>query len=572
MTADGMPGAQGPAGQQPQAPPPSGGVPWQKAGPQQGYGFPQQAPPPAQGHGSAPFGQPVYGAPQQPPPPPAGGVAPGYGGAPGHQAAPGPLQSPPAPFPAQGQYPAQVPYGAPVPPPAQKGKAGLIVLLVVALVVLSGAGVGAWYLLAGPSSDDAVLWSQPSYKGGKRPPGEMSKEVEGTWITDKTVVQTLPGGVKAYDVATGKRMWATPLPGDSNTVCAAPSQSAGGIGIVAYGEAGACDHLVAYDLGSGKQMWTKGLKKESKAKPGSDGRFEPGDSGAPDTRDASYARSGDVVIAQVWGTTQALKISDGSPAWEPEESGKCGGAGEYTGGKALIRVRNCSTKPLDGVQYDEVSLIDPATGKAKWTYTFRPEKGRDNPGMSNGGDVISTDPVVLYPEREDMGLIALDNRTGKLRSRFSPHTPAEYVQSQSPEGTPWMEDGAFGSTFVVGASEGSNKGQLLAAYDLDSGALLWKTKAEKSRDYYPLPGAVDGKILAYARNNSKDKGPELVEYDRKTGTPHTVVEYPAEVDEGLDLSARPYWRDGRLYMTAIGSADMIVGTKTYAMVALKLHQ
>lgn len=399
----------------------------------------------------------------------------------------------------------------------------------------------------------------------------MSKEVEGTWITDKTVVQTLPDGVKAYDVATGKRMWATPLPGDSNTVCAAPSQSAGGIGIVAYGEAGACDHLVAYDLGTGKQMWTKGLKKESKAKPGSDGRFEPGDSGAPDTRDASYARSGDVVVAQVWGTTRALKISDGSPAWEPEESGKCGGAGEYTGGKALIRVRNCSTKPLDGVQYDEVSLIDPATGKAKWTYTFHPEKGRDNPGMSNGGDVISTDPVVLYPEREDMGLIALDSQTGKVRSRFSPH--AGRVRAEPEPRRDAMDGGrSLREHLCRGCFRGSNKGQLLAAYDLDSGKLLWKTKADKSRDYYPLPGAVGDKILAYARNNSKDKGPELVEYDRKTGTPHTVVEYPAEVDEGLDLSARPYWRDGRLYMTAIGSADLIVGTKTYAMVALKLHQ
>ena len=45
---------------------------------------------------------------------------------------------------------------------------------------------------------------------------------------------------------------------------------------------------------------------------------------------------------------------------------------------------------------------------------LHPEKGRFNLGMSNGGEVVSTDPVVLYPDRQDMRVIALDSRTGKL--------------------------------------------------------------------------------------------------------------------------------------------------------------
>ncbi|MFD5737379.1 hypothetical protein ACFWIY_31875 [Streptomyces sioyaensis] len=126
------------------------------------------------------------------------------------------------------------------------------------------------------------------------------------------------------------------------------------------------------------------------------------------------------------GATHALKISDGSPAGEPGESGKCEGAGEYTGGKAPgpgggthlsheARGRSDLRRGLTDRSRD---------GKAKWTYTFHPEKGRFNPGMSNGGEAVSIDPVVLYPDRQDMGLIALDRRTGKLRSRFPPDLSA----------------------------------------------------------------------------------------------------------------------------------------------------
>ncbi|MFG2136439.1 PQQ-binding-like beta-propeller repeat protein [Streptomyces sp. NPDC048650] len=573
MTDTGTPGAAGPPPGQPQNPPPApGAMSWQKGAqqqqppqpplqqqqapqypqapqhqqvpqqPQQGYGYPQQAPAPPQGYAPAPPVQQAYGN-QQPPPPP----------------------GPQAPYPSQ----AQAPYGAPAAPPAKKGKAGLIVLLVVALVVLGGAGTGAWFLLSGSSADEAVLWSQPSYEG-KLPPGEMAAEVQGTWFAGKTVVQTLPDGVKAYNVDSGKRVWASPLPGDTNTACAAPPGSDGGIGLVAYGDAKACDHLVAFDLSNGKQLWTKKFSKP-KAKPKDpDKLFDPDAGGPPDTSGGSFVRSGDVVITSVWGVTRALKVSDGSPAWTPGRTGKCDGTGSYTGGKALIRVRTCDTKPLGGVAYDEVSKIDVATGKPKWTYTFHPEKGEFDAGMAVGGKVISTDPVVLYPGRTDMGLMALDSETGKLRSTFSPKEPAKYVQSHDPEGAPWTQAGAFGNTFVIAVSEG-NPGNLLVAYDLDSGKLLWKTKVAQYTDYFPLPGANGDKLDVFVRNNDPDKGPELVEYDPKSGKPHTAVEYPDEVDEGLDSSARPYWRDGRLYMTAIGK-EVMMESKSYSIIGLKLKQ
>lgn len=550
MTGDSIPRPADPAGGHPQSPLPTpGGMSWQKDVPpqqqqpplqqhQQGYGFPPHAAP-AHGPGVVPPGQPSHGG-WQPPPPPGG----------------------PAP------YPGQPPYGAPTQPPVKKSKTGLIVLLAVALLVLGGAGAGAYLLLSG-SSNEGVLWSQPNYKG-KLPPGEQAKEVMGTWVTDKTVIQTLPDGVKAYNVATGKRVWATPIPGAGTSVCEAPRESDGGIGIVAFGVNKACDHLVAYDLNTGKQLWTKQFKAQAKPKPKGDKRFQPGDT-TPKESGGTYARSGDVVVAKAWGGAYALKTSDGSFAWKPEETAKCDGVGSYTGGKALIRVRACHTKPVLGVAYDEVSKIDPASGKAEWTYTFHPKSKDDlDAGMAVGGQVVSTDPVVLLPDREDMGLMALDTETGKLRSRFSPGTPARYVQTHEPEGSTWMQAGSFGNTFVISAAEADNNGNLLAAYDLDSGKLLWKTKADDNKDYYPLPGANGNKIIAYVRNNASEQGPALVQYDAKTGTPHTVVDYPVELREGLDLFARPYCRDGRLFLTAIGD-QTFMGRKGYSIVALKLR-
>lgn len=86
------------------------------------------------------------------------------------------------------------------------------------------------------------------------------------------------------------------------------------------------------------------------------------------------------VRGQVWGATHALKLSGSSPAWEPGESGKCEGAGKHTGGNALSRMRTCRTKPVGGATYDEVSRIDPATGKAKWTYTSIPRRAASTSG------------------------------------------------------------------------------------------------------------------------------------------------------------------------------------------------
>ncbi|KUN00328.1 hypothetical protein AQI96_42925 [Streptomyces canus] len=429
----------------------------------------------------------------------------------------------------------------------------MIVLLVMAVLVLSGAGFGAWYMLVGSASNN-VLWSVASKQQGEDIDAALGARTRGTWFTDRAVVQTLANGVKAYDLANGKQLWATALPGDSSEACVAPENSSGEIGIVAYGEGRACDHLVAYDLGTGKQLWDKDLK--------------PGGTTSKD--EVSVARAGDVVVVNAAKVTLALKVADGTTAWDPKKfaTQDCG-AGEFTGGKALIRVRGCRISDFDdpdwGQNWDEVSLIDPATGQARWTYHHKVPK--DSFGEIEGRDVVSTSPVVLIRHGDDGEvLFSLDDETGKVRSQFSPAVPSEYVRTDDSLGGPWSEAGAFGDTFVIDVTGEKNK-ELLAAYDLDSGKQLWKTDAVEFRSFYPLPAAGDDRILAYKTTNDNDKGPELVEFDAKDGSTKTVVEYPEDVHKGMSIWARPYWHEGRLYVSE-PNPSAVYGETAYTLVGL----
>lgn len=548
MSTDGSQGSAGPYG--PQQPPPV---------PAPGYGYPQQPPAPPQGpppQGPPPQGPPPqpygygYGGPQQAPPP-GYGAPQGYGHPqhPGQQGYGFPPQ-PPQPY----GYPGPGgPIGPAQPGNVRKKPVGMIVLLVMAVLVLSGAGFGAWYLLVGSASNN-VLWSVASKQEGEDVDAVLGAKTRGTWFTDKAVVQTLPNGVKAYDLDSGKQLWATALPGDSSEACVAPENSSGDIGIVAYGEGKACDHLVAYDLRTGNQLWDRDLEPR----------------GTTSKDEVSVARAGDVVVVNAAKTTLALKAADGTTAWDPKKfaTQDCG-AGEFTGGKALIRVRGCQISDFDdpdwGQNWDEVSLIDPATGQARWTYHHKVPK--DSFGEIEGRDVVSTSPVVLIRHGDDgEALFSLDDETGKVRSQFSPATPSEYVMTRDSLGGPWSEAGAFGDTFVIDVT-GEKSKELLAAYDLDSGKQLWKTDAVEFRSFYPLPAAGGDRILAYKTSNDNDKGPELVEFNAKDGATKTVVEYPTDVRKGMAISARPYWHENRLYVSE-PNPSVTYGETPYTLVAL----
>ncbi len=483
--------------------------------------MPQQAPVPPQQQPSVP--QPGYGyPPQQPTPAPQQGY--GY------------PQQPMAPQPQQGYgYQQQFP-GAPVPAaPPRKKKTGLIVLLVLALIVLGGAGGAAWYVLASGAVEP--LWTVEAKSG------EGSSELDGagTWFTDKAVIQTAPGGVKAYARDTGKKLWATPLPGAGNTACVAPSASDGGIGIVAYGASGGveggegeCNNVAAFDLKSGKELWHRGFSGKG----------------------LSVARTGETVVLG----GKVLKAADGSVAWDLKKTATpyCG-TGQFTGGKNLIRRASCSKgDPLEGNEkkWTEVSLIDPATGEPEWTKKF---------GEDAVSGILTTSPLVISGYE---GAFALDEKTGEMRGKL-PELEEKYYVHFGDGGDPTHEAAGFGNIFVMEVSPRNNpKGEqnVLIAYDLDSGKELWKTDPVDTIHYIPLTDTGSERPLVYVTQASHE--PKLVEFAPKDGAMETVAEYPEEVDKGSSVFGRPYWNKGTLYLSDNGGASGLAGSSSYSLIAL----
>ncbi|MGC9542577.1 PQQ-binding-like beta-propeller repeat protein [Streptomyces sp. UG1] len=414
-------------------------------------------------------------------------------------------------------------------------------LLVVALVVLAGAGGAAWYLLA--ASGTKPLWSVPS----KSEWGLGEQEVDGTWFTDKAVIQTLSGGVKAYARDTGEKLWATPLPGAGNQACVAPSVSDGGIGVVAYGASGVggahgqCDHVAAFDLNSGKELWHRGFKVKDEFKTGTE---------------LAVARAGETVVVTTDREQVALKAADGSKAWDVKKvvPSACA-SGTYTGGKNLIRTTWClEGDEFEGKRWTEASLVDPATGKAEWTKRF---------GEAEAEIALSTSPLVLSGEAK--GVFALDEKTGERRGAF-PDMAEKYYLLPEENGSPMRQVAGIGNILLMGMGEkdsADGESKTLVAFDLDSGKELWKAPASSTLNYIPLRDTGDERLLAYVTDGPEK--PKLVEFNAEDGAMTTVAEYPEEVHKNMGAGAWPFWHNDVLYVTSVGAS---LGSDSYALVAL----
>ncbi|MDI3388307.1 PQQ-binding-like beta-propeller repeat protein [Streptomyces sp. B-S-A8] len=492
-------------------------------------------------HGQQPFPPPP---PQQVPstPPPGTYAQPGV--PPQPQQAYGYQQ----PAPGQGhQFP-----GAPGPvPPAQprkKSKAGLVVVLVVALLLLGGAGGAAWFLLGNSSAEP--YWSVPTDAEAL----STVDEVDGTWFTDKAVVQTWAGGVKAFNKQTGKRLWAKPLPGSGNVPCIAPAQSSGDIGVVAYGASTtdglteSCDGVVAYDLNSGEELWHKEFKAKADA---------PGD------LNLSVARAGEVVVVQTSKELRALKVSDGSVAWDAGKPlNKDCEKVSYTGGQNLIWIRSCyagdAFKDTER-WWKDVALIDPATGESKWMEKFPSEQAEK---MS----VYSTSPLVI--QNGSKGLVSVDENTGRTLAKFEGGEAISSYGTWAKSGSPLRTVTSVGNIFVMSGSDpGDYEGgrQSMIAFDLNTGKQLWKTKPEKVINLFPLHTGSKDRILAYEDRASDP--PRLVEFSAKDGAKKTVLEYADGVQESLSATAQPFWNADRVYVSSI-EGSLSTSADSYALVAL----
>ncbi|MGW7269091.1 outer membrane protein assembly factor BamB family protein [Streptomyces sp. NPDC054864] len=335
--------------------------------------------------------------PQQPqgPLPPQGAFGPPPQGSFGPPAAPPPSGFGPhqvyQPIPASGR-----------PPGSGGGRPGrrtaIVVSVVAAFALIVGGGV--WYATsAGDGSKDKTAakpggdsakpaYEKPEEKAPKDPKaffegkalqpklpkGETTWKTQGSWLTDKVYAKSSVAAIVGIEATSGKELWRLPKPGQS---CAgSPDLGKGNIAVVVTGAKvhddrgfkGACTEVTAFDVDTGDKLWTKSITIGYEKKK---------------TEFDQVTISGDTVaVGGLYGGA-AFDLRSGEVRWEPKQGEKCRDVG-YGGGERLVAVRSCGDY---GSQRFQVQLLDPATGKSKWTHKL--------PAGVRSPSLVSTKPVVV---------------------------------------------------------------------------------------------------------------------------------------------------------------------------------
>ncbi|TQK45075.1 outer membrane protein assembly factor BamB [Streptomyces sp. SLBN-118] len=552
---------------------------------QGGFGAPQppaqppQAPPAPQGPPpAAPPGAPGYGYPQQPP------AQAGYGypqqapGQPGPYNQPGPYGQQAGPY---GSYPTQPQYpGAPTPPGGGsgggnffKGRPGVIIGAAVAgLLVIGG---GTYLALSGgddkkdeknvSKSDDPKPTGSASVDQGDgsgdgrdgdddlnagRKPGEakvlfLSKndvdlprngaEVFGPWVAGDTVVKAMYKEVVGYSVTDGKKKWTVPL---SAEVCsAAPQTSADGKIVVGVKdgltEKAKCLKLQMIDINTGKAGWTKPIPK----------------AGGPfgSLSDFTLSISGNTLAAGGSGNSYGFSLADGKQLFKgPSEGCK---PGAFAGGPKLLTVASCPTSDYDKPK-QQLSEVDPATGKARWTYNAPV-------GWEIDKVYSVSPPVISLTQREPKkwSIVALTDN-GRLRSqiqggkdKFAPRCGGAFVVfGHNLEGCTGVA--ADASTFYMSTETAYGTANEVVAFSLDTGKEKWRSPAGGKHKMTPLR-MESGSVLVYV-DASYDAGGAVATIAPTGGAPKVLLQHPASTAEieSSFFSSKMAYADGRFFIAS----------------------
>ncbi|NEC65719.1 PQQ-binding-like beta-propeller repeat protein [Streptomyces sp. SID9727] len=537
---------------------------------------PGQQPP--QGEFGAPY-DPATGPYTQPP------AQGGYGYPPqGHgQPPPGPYDQQPGPYtqpglhqmPTQQQYAAPAPGGAPGRGGPFRGRAAKIVGAVVAVALLAGGGIwlatsgdgGNDKPLAGPTRSAKPTVAPSPTKGGAtgKPvagPEEQARTINagvkpgeakvawiqkggidlprngedqfGPWFAGDVVVRALFHTVTGYSVSDGTPRWSLRLPA---TMCSAPSQpTADGrivLGIRHDSAADAeCDTLQMVDLRTGKAGWRTSYVRE----------------GAWDgLSDLAMSTNGDTVTVGRTGRTEGFRISDGKRLFG-ERPGNCQPFGLASGPVAIAAV-SCHTAD-DQYKDQQVQRIDPATGKALWTYKLKKDW--------EVAQILSVSPLVVSLKQPEKWAILVLNADGTYRSQLS-GGPGDLqlkcerdMMSLGRNLDNCVGVAADEKTFYMRTDYGefgdlhANK---IAAFDLATGKFRWSAASPEGQAVTPLR-TEDGKLLMYV-HAAKGKGGGIAVLPSTGGTPRFVQRHPvsgADLERGI-YEPRIVYTGGRALLT-----------------------
>ncbi|MFD5726029.1 PQQ-binding-like beta-propeller repeat protein [Streptomyces sp. NPDC058368] len=518
--------------------------------PQGEFGAPYD---PGTGPYTQPPAQPGYGYPPQgygPPQPGPYNQQPGsYNQQPGPYTQPGPHQ-----MPTQQQPPASPPGpGGPF-----RGRTAKIVGAVLAVALLAGGGI--WFATSGGGDDDKPLAgpthsAKPTVKPSPTKsgatgepvvspeeqartinagvePGEAKvswiqkggvdlprngTDVFGPWFAGDTVAKAMFYTVSGYSFSDGSTRWSLRLP---TQMCAAPSQPTADGKIVLgirhdTASDAECDTLQMVDLKTGKAGWRKSYVRK--------GLWDG-------LSDLVMSTNGDTVTVGRTSRTEGFRISDGKQLFG-ERTGKCQPFGVASGPVAIAAV-SCHTAD-DEYKDQQVQRIDPATGKALWTYKLKKEW--------EVGQIYSVSPLVVslkQLENPDKWAILVLNADGTYRSQLS-GGPGGYQVKCDVDLTSLSRnlDGCVGAaadanTFYMstGTDAVAGHGNKIVAFDLATGKFRWSAAGPGGQTAVPLR-MEGGKLLMYVEA-MKGKGGGIATLPATGGTPQFVLRHPVS---GVEL-------------------------------------
>ncbi|MFD5788755.1 PQQ-binding-like beta-propeller repeat protein [Streptomyces sp. NPDC127037] len=552
--------------------------------PQGGFGAPYDPQTgPETGPGDGPHPQPAgpYGAPAQPPAPygpPRPGpytqppTQPGYGYPQQGYGQPGPYTQP-----GLHQMPTQQQYAAPAPGGGGRfrGRTAKIVGAVVAVALLAGGGI--WFATSGNGDDDKPL-SGPTHsaeptvspsptKGGGKATGEPAvspqeetrtinagvksgeakvrwlqkggvdlppngADVFGPWFAGDTVAKAMFYTVSGYSLSDGTLQWSLRLPAQ---VCAAPSQPTADGRIVLgirhdTADDAECDTLQMVDLRTGKAGWRKTYART--------GLWDG-------LSDLVMSTNGNTVTVGRTSRTEGYRISDGKKLFGARP-GKCQPFGVASGPVAIAAV-SCHTAD-DDYKDQQVQRIDPATGKALWTYKLKKEW--------QVGQIYSVSPLVVslkQLEKPDKWAILVLNADGTYRSQLS-GGPGDYQVKCDVDLTSLSRnlDGCVGAaadadTFYMSTKTdvAAGHGNKIVAFGLADGKFSWSADGPDGQTAVPL--RTEGGTLVMYVEAMKGKGGGIATLPATGGTPRFVLHHPVsgiEMERGF-IEPRIAYTGGR---------------------------
>ncbi|MGW4896823.1 outer membrane protein assembly factor BamB family protein [Kitasatospora sp. NPDC004240] len=338
---------------------------------------------------------------------------------------------------------------------AGAGVAALGVLIAAGLTVGGEGGATSGTEAGGGSAKfnvaHAKAWAaQPAEA---LPPGADDTLVGG-WLLESAVVRADSTGVRAYDLADGKPVWAVEPPAPGAVPCGlSPSVGPSGLGAALFrpqaDPKAPCSLVVAVDTKTGKTAWTKPL---SETKGGYSARVGV-------TEDKVIAVGDDHVVA--WAA------ADGKDIWQYTGQGKFCTLSGGVSGKTVMVASTCA----DSTPADQAVSLHVADGTVAWW------RGLNN--QPKTVTVLSAEPAVVLTTGEKPG----DDRVFAWGTTGD---PAAEIPVGTEDGTRLdVAHGSFSATPGVFFQErtmvttlappGGNGPLSVTGYDLDSGKQRWRT-------------------------------------------------------------------------------------------------